>query len=138
MSDPERIWGELERFVAFSGGHVETGVAWCPPTRPFVQWCTKLATEAAKEPTIAKVKHCKVLLTDRYFHFRASVGRQHRDVTNAHPCLYQAFVETWESLNELELALAPLELLPVPAQQQALLRARPRQEVAGILIGEEP
>jgi hypothetical protein len=54
-------------------------------------------------------------------------------VTRTHPCLYQAFVETWESLNELELALAPLELLP----QAAPAPNGVQQQVAGILLGEE-
>src|SRR5512135_1744359 len=113
MSEFERIWAEVARFRAFSG--TETAVAWCPPARRFVQWCANLTAEAGSDPTVLKVKYAKVLLTDRYFHFRASVGATHRDATRTHPCLYQAFVETWESLNELELALAPLELLPVPA-----------------------
>lgn len=121
----ERVWFEVARFQAFSG--VET--AWCPVSRPFVQWCANLVTEAGTQPTVVKVKSAKFLLTDRYFHFRASVGRNHKDVTRTHPCLYQAFVETWEILNELELALVPLELLPVP-------ETGPRQ-VAGILLGEE-
>lgn len=131
MSDFERIWAEVERFDAFSQGDSQT--EWCLPARPFVQWCTNLTMEAGNEPTLPKVKYAKVLLTDRYFHFRASVGRNHRDVTRTHPCLYQAFVETWESLNELELALAPLDLRPAPAT----VEAGPRQQIAGILLGEE-
>lgn len=131
MSEFERIWAEVAPFRAFSG--TETAVAWCPPARPFVQWCANLVAEAGRDPTVLKVKYAKVLLTDRYFHFRASVGRNHRDVTRTHPCLYQAFVETWESLNELELALAPLELRPVPAPPGPAVP----QQVAGILLGEE-
>ena len=132
MSDFERIWAEVEPFAPFSQADSQT--EWCPPARPFVQWCTNLTAEAGNQPTLPKVKYAKVLLTDRYFHFRASVGRNHRDVTR-HSCLYQAFVETWESLNELELALAPLELLP--GAQHLLAPPGPRQQVAGILLGEE-
>lgn len=132
MSDFERVWAEVARFQVLPSAD-RNGVAWCPPARRFVQWCANLTAEAGTQPTIMKVKYAKVLLTDRYFHFRASVGKNHRDVTRTHPCLYQAFVETWESLNELELALAPLELLPPAAPAPNGVQ----QQVAGILLGEE-
>ena len=131
MSDFARVWAQVARFQALPSAD-ENEVVWCAPARPFVQWCVNLTAEAGRQPTLIKVKSAKVLLTDRYFHFRASVGKNHRDATRTHPCLYQAFVETWESLNELELALAPLELLPVPAPDPGV-----RQQIAGILLGEE-
>ena len=133
MSDFARIWAEIARFQALPSAD-QSEVAWCPPARPFIQWCANLAAEAGRQPTVMKVKYAKLLLGERYFHFRASVGKNHRDVTRTHPCLYQAFVETWESLNELELALAPLELLPqaAPAPNTGV-----QQRVAGILLGEE-
>lgn len=68
------VWFTVARYQAFSGSEA---VAWCPASRPFVQWCANLVTEAGRQPTLIKVKSAKVLLTDRYFHFRASVGKNH-------------------------------------------------------------
>jgi hypothetical protein len=70
---------------------------------------------------------------DKYFEWRNSVSRSHRDRlgNTSHTCIYQVFVDAHDQLRVVELSLTPPPLyLP-----EAIEEAEP-DEVTGIFIGE--
>jgi hypothetical protein len=106
---------------------------YCVYAHHFWEWATQLTTGVAKNPNVVAVNRAKITLMDKYFEWRNSVSRSHRDRlgNTSHTCIYQVFVDAHDQLRVVELSLTPPPLyLP-----EAIEEAEP-DEVTGIFIGE--
>ncbi len=129
-STPER-WDPLAAY-----GEEDELTSWCEVSRPFVEWCRVLLTVTLEKPSLQTVAQAHFDLHRRYRTFRNSAPTAHRDLTRGHLCLYQAYIEAGDALDELERKLAPPGLLVIMAtavqqslEQAALDRTDPVEDI---------
>lgn len=111
----------------------------CNFAERFFEWADALCTDAYERRNAVSVNQAVVLLTHKYFEWRAYVPNAHRNRlgTRGHLCIFQVFAEAYERLKVLELSLTPpaifLPATPAPLPPPAPTTPR----IAGIFIGEE-
>jgi hypothetical protein len=120
----ETLWNSMPDF------ELPEPQPYCVYAQRFLAWATQLTTNVAQAPHIVFVNQAKILLVDKYFEWRHSVPRTHRNRlgSNGHVCIFQTFVDAYDQLRVVELSLTPpplyLPAAPEPAQ------------IAGIFIGD--
>src|SRR5687768_7923552 len=92
----------------------------CSFARQYEQWVGGLVRPLQSTSSPLAVNQAKLLLTDKYFAWRAVVPASHRNrlAPVGHRCIFHVFLETYERLLALELALTPPPLTPPPAQRR--------------------
>ena len=80
----------------------------CPPGTQFLLWCSKLI-EMVQESGPQILPYAKANLQEKYFAFRNSASKKHRDKmgSKTHQCIYTIWVDTYEQLGLLGLSTAP-------------------------------
>lgn len=124
----ETIWNRIQEFE-----FPEPRPQQCVYALHFAEWTTQLTANVAQNPHIVFVNQAKIMLVDKYFEWRNSVPKSHRNRlgNNGHICIFQTFVDAYEQIRVVELSLTP-PMLYLPA---AVPQAEPPQ-IAGIFIGE--
>jgi hypothetical protein len=99
------IWKGLEEFE-FTRPEEQPDL--CVFALAFSEWFDWLMHDiVTDEPTVIFVNQAKVLLVDKYFEWRNSVGKNHRNRIGeaGHTCIFHVFDQGYERLREIELAL---------------------------------
>ncbi len=111
----------------------------CNFAQRFHEWAGALCNGAYERRNSVSVTQAVVLLTHKYFEWRAYVPNSHRNRlgSRGHVCIFQVFAEAYERLKVLELSLSPpaIFLPPIPASLPP--PASTTRNIAGIFIGEE-
>ena len=105
---------------------------YCEYAQLFDEWAQELIRHhVTNRPDSTTIEKAKVLLTDRYFDWRVTVPKNHRDRlgTSRHICVMAVFVEHYERLRVLALRAAPSVYAPAAPVKQF-------REVSGIYLGE--
>lgn len=108
----------------------------CEYARLFRHWGTELLAEYVEhDPTPLRLAQAKVLLLDRYFEWRASVPKSHRNRIgeNGHICLHHTFEWIFLQIRLKQLSIMPVQVFnppPTPPPPSS-------PQIAGILLGEE-
>lgn len=104
---------------------------YCVFAQQFAQWAENLVTDAGGSLSLVAIQQAKIQLLDKYFEWRASVPKNHRDRvgSSGHYCIFQVFVSAYDTLRMVELSLTP----PLFVGLGSSFRPEPR----GIVIGEE-
>ena len=127
----DSLWRRHDNF-AFSERTAKT----CRYAELFAQWCRELLTAATGNASVISINQSKVLLVDKYFEWRNSVPKSHRNYLGSeggHVCIFQVFDSAYRQLRAVELALTPpLLFLPAPPPPPP-----PPPQIAGIFLGEE-
>lgn len=109
----------------------------CVYAREFSEWTNDLCAKVKQSPNIVAVNQGELSLLKKYFEFRNSVPRNHRDRLGkvGHECIFQVFERAFESLREIELKLTPP---PLFSQQEPSPPAPPAPpaQISGIFLGE--
>lgn len=107
----------------------------CEYARLFHHWGLELLAEYVQtNPTPMRLAQAKVLLLDRYFDWRASVPKSHRNRIgeNGHICLHHTLELIFLKIRLVQLSIMPVQIFtsppppPPPAPPQ----------IAGIFLGE--
>ena len=107
------LWQQQQEFqFALPAGKEER----CIYAQHFAAWAETLYQEEVQAPTHIGINQKMLLLTKKYFEWRAAVPKAHRDRISerGHVCLFPIFERTFHRLKVLELSLAP-EMLFLPA-----------------------
>jgi hypothetical protein len=107
----------------------------CIYAQRFAPWADGLVQDEMQEPTPIGINQKMLLLTKKYFDWRAAVPKSHRERIGerSHVCIFHIFERTYHRLRVLELSLTPPMLfLPPPAP----LPAPVVHSIAGITLGE--
>jgi hypothetical protein len=138
MMDPEvrfdTIWG---RFADLEFKAPTALPSHCPYAQTFSEWVEELLGDLAP-PSIVTVNQAKVQLLDKFFEWRKFVPKSHERHLGrvGHVCIYQVFVQAYERLKVIELALTPPMLFIPPPPPPPPLPPPPPQ-IAGIFLGED-
>lgn len=91
----------------------------CSHAQAFGGWAEELLATAQRQETGIALNQAKAILLDRYFQWRATVPKAHRDCTGerGHRCIWHVFADAYERLRAAELALAPPPLAEAPPPQ---------------------
>lgn len=111
----------------------------CIYAKHFALWADAMYQEEAKSPTLVGINQKMLLLTKKYFEWRAVVPKAHRDRVGerSHICIFHIFERTFHGLKVLELALSPPMLfLPPNSVPPPPLPTPVVHTVAGITLGE--
>jgi len=110
----DHLWQQQREFqFAMPGGNDER----CIYAQHFATWADTLYQEEVSGPTHIGINQKMLLLTKRFFEWRASVPKAHRDRISGrgHICIFHIFERTFHRLRVLELSLTPPMLfLPPP------------------------
>ena len=108
----------------------------CIYARHFGAWAAALCQDELRNPTHIGINQKMLLLTKKYFEWRATVPKAHRDRIGerSHTCIFHVFERVYHELMALELSLTPPMLFLPPARSESPPRQQP--EVLGITIGE--
>jgi hypothetical protein len=105
----------------------------CVYAQHFALWADALYQDEVRTPTTIGINQKMLLLTKKYFEWRAAVPKAHRDRVGerSHICIFHIFERTFHRLKVLELSLTPPMLfLPTPPPAPVV------QAIAGITLGE--
>ena len=108
----------------------------CIYAQRFAPWADGLVQDEMRDPTPVGINQKMLLLTKKYFEWRAEVPKAHRDRIGerSHICIFHIFERTYHRLRVLELSLTPPMLfLPPPP---SLPPAPVVHAIAGITLGE--
>lgn len=97
----------------------------------FLEWAETLCSENGW--SVVAVNQAKVLLIDKYFEWRNSVPKTHRDRTGerGHFCIFHVFEHAYRKLRLKELSMTP-PMLFVPE-----VKAEPRMRpIPALFLGE--
>lgn len=110
----EALWRQQQ---GFQFGQAAEKEARCIYAQHFGTWADALYQEEVPAPTHVGINQKMLLLTKRYFEWRAAVPKAHRDRISerSHICIFPIFERTFHRLKVLELSLTPPMLfLPPP------------------------
>lgn len=111
----------------------EPYINYCTPARVFKQWTLEMLAEyLSRTPTPIQLAQAKVLLVDRYFEWRATVSKSHRNRVgeNGHVCIFHVFEQAYQQIRMVQLTVTPPQLM-VPAPP-----VKPPTQIQGITLGE--
>lgn len=132
----QRAFDELwERLRAAEFTPAEEQEETCIYAQHFERWAAPFYQEEARRPSLLGINQKMLLLTKKYFEFRAAVPRSHRDRIGerSHVCIFHIFERYYQRFKVLELGLAPPMLFlppPPPAPPP------PPPTLMGITLGE--
>lgn len=115
----------------------EEQVKICSSARKFGEWCDPLINEAVRQKDPIALNQAKIHLVDRYFNWRGSVTKSHRELVRDenHICIWHIFERAYQQIRAAELVLTPPQLfVPEPAQSSRLPTVI--KEPTGIYLGE--
>lgn len=109
----------------------------CIYARRFAEVIEPLCRDAIANPDHISINQAMLLLLKKYFEWRSSVPRNHRNRMSeqGHVCLFHIFERAYQHLKILELSLAP-PMLYLPQPPPAPLPPPPPPQIAGITLGE--
>ena len=115
----------------------EDQVKICPAARKFGEWCEPPINEAVRQKDPIALNQAKIHLLDRYFNWRGSVTKRHRELVRdeGHICLWAIFERAYQQIRAAELVLTPVQLFvpePAPPPQPPTVI----KEASGIYLGE--
>lgn len=135
--DFEKLWAGLPQVTVFAAQETETC---CTESKPFAEWCARLVSFVAEDPSSSRIVIAKAKCYDAYCRWHAKTTAEHRAETNTnHPCFHQLLLGVWHELENLELCRAVSELAP-PSHQVIEARPIPREESlepSGVVAGYE-
>ncbi len=105
----------------------------CAFAEHFLEWAEDLAAEATDGSDQVAVNQAKVQLLDRYFEWRATVPKTHRNRVSesGHTCIFHVFEGTYYVLRAVELSLTPpLLFIPEPPPPTEMI-------YTPLILGEE-
>lgn len=108
----------------------------CIHAEHFLSWAEALYRDEISAPTIIGINQKMLLLTKKYFEWRAVVPKSHRDRIGerSHVCIFHIFERIFYQLKALELAMhPPMLFLPSPPPPPALPVL---PTITGITLGE--
>lgn len=96
----------------------------CEYAQLFAAWAEQLCRSVEAVQDLVAVNHAKVLLVDRYFEWRASVPKNHRNYRGerSHLCIFTIFERAYQRIKVVQLTLAPILTSypsPIPAPAPA-------------------
>ncbi len=104
----------------------ESQANYCAYAQVFQRWADGMLEEYVRaNPTPIRLAQAKVLLIDRFFEWRASVPKSHRNRIgeNGHVCLFQVFDQVFQQIKLAQLTVTPPLLFLPPSPPQPLLQS---------------
>jgi hypothetical protein len=138
----DQIWGCVTEFKPKAAATKQR----CIYAQHFGSWTEVLYQEEAQAPTLMGIHQKMLMLTLKYFEWRAVVPKAHRDHISErrHICIFSIFERMFHQLKVLELSLNPPLLLPPPpppspihVEKNYLLTSFPLGEVEEEEDGDE-
>ena len=135
--DPEtfnQLWRERQEFQFSPPDEKEER---CVYAQHFGAWAEALYQEEVRAPSHVGINQKMLLLTKKYFEWRPTVPKSHRDRISdrGHVCIFAIFERTFYRLRVLELSLVP-PMLFIPPPPPAPPALPPPPQIAGITFGE--
>lgn len=129
----DKVWREVTEEDFTLAEEEEQG---CIHARHFGSWADSLCQDEMAAPSHIGINQKMLLLTKKYFEWRAVVPKAHRDRVGerSHICIFHVFERAYHQLMVLELSLTPPMLFLPPARNEPPARQQP--EVLGITLGE--
>lgn len=102
-----RLWPENQESL-FDGDE-----SLCDHAEDFSAWAEDLVAKVKTEPDQVAVNQAKVQLIDRYFDWRSTVPKSHRNRISetGHTCIFHVFEKTYQALRAIELSLKTTPLV---------------------------
>lgn len=131
----DQIWGCFTEFTAKAAAETRQR---CIYAQHFESWATALYQDEVTAPTLMGINQKILLLTKKYFEWRAVVPKAHRNHIGerSHTCIFSVFEQVFHQLKVLELSLNPPLLLPAPPPPPAPIQITKRYELTNFPIGE--
>jgi hypothetical protein len=132
----DRLWRES---TAGTFSPTEEKEELCSYAQHFAVFAEGLVLEEARGPTQIGVNQKMLLVTKKYFEWRAVVPIGHRDRISkrSHTCIFHVFERTFMQLKALELSLTPPMLFLPPPPAPPPPPVEPQQpQVKVITLGE--
>lgn len=137
MSDEfERLWASLPQFSPFAARGPEGP---CSESQPFSEWCARLVSCVAEDPSTEGFLIAKARLLDAYCRWQAKTSDEHRAFTVTHNiCYHSVLLGTWHDIENHDLLRPPRELAPPKPQiiESRVVRDEPL-EPSGVVVGYE-
>jgi ribosome-associated toxin RatA of RatAB toxin-antitoxin module len=105
----------------------------CDYAEAFLEWAEEVVADATTDSNLVAVNQAKVRLIDKYFEWRATVPKTHRNRVNdsGHACIFHVFEKTYQVLRATELSLRPPPLyIPEPPRSKEVI-------YTPLILGEE-
>ncbi len=93
----------------------------CKHAKLLDEWAQKLISQLSKDSSIEEVYKAKLKLQDKWFEVRKHATRTHQDslISDKHICIYRVYIDTLETIGELQIKVDSLILAPAKKPRSA-------------------